>query len=51
MEKEELWEKTRFKDSVIEELKKENYRISLDMGQLENENRQLRKEIAELKGC
>jgi hypothetical protein len=32
LEKEELWEKIRSKNRIIEELKKKNYRISLDMG-------------------
>jgi molybdopterin converting factor small subunit len=51
LEKEELWEKIRSKDRIVEELKKENYRISLDLEQLKKENQRLRKEIAELKGC
>ncbi|MGC1121875.1 MAG: hypothetical protein WBA22_12355 [Candidatus Methanofastidiosia archaeon] len=51
LEEEELWEKIRLKERIIEELKKKNYRISLDMEQLKKENQQLRKRIAELKGC
>ncbi|MBU7037389.1 MAG: hypothetical protein HXS52_05630 [Theionarchaea archaeon] len=50
VEKEELWEKIKSKERIIEELKK-NYRISLDRKQLKKENQQLGKGKAELKGC
>lgn len=50
LEKEELWEKIRSKNRIIEELKKKNYRILLDMEQLQKENRQLRKELEDLLG-
>jgi hypothetical protein len=49
LEKVELWEKIRSKDRIIEELKKKNYRVSLNMEQLERENRHLREELLELK--
>jgi hypothetical protein len=51
LEKEELWEKIRSKERIIEELKKKNYRISLNLEQLEKKNRQLRKELLDLREC
>jgi hypothetical protein len=50
LEKEELWEKIRSKNRIIDELKKKNYKILLDMEQLQEANRRLKSELLKANG-
>jgi hypothetical protein len=43
LEMEQLWDRLRSRDRVIEELKKKNYKMLLGMEQLQKENHNLRK--------
>jgi hypothetical protein len=45
LEMEQLWDRLRSRDRIIEELKKKNYRMLLDMEHLREENHSLKVEL------
>ena len=48
LEKEDLWDRLRSKDAVIEELRKKNYKRVLEIQRLEKENQTLKKKLLEI---
>jgi hypothetical protein len=49
LEVEQLWDRLRSRNRIIEELKKKNYKMLLDVEQLQEENHSLRKELSKFK--
>jgi hypothetical protein len=48
LEMEQLWDRLRSRDRIIEELKKKNYKMLLDVEQLQEENHDLREVLSKL---
>jgi hypothetical protein len=46
LEMEQLWDRLRSRDRIIEELKKKNYKMLLDVEQLQKENHNLKEELS-----
>jgi hypothetical protein len=49
LEMEQLWDRLRSRDRIIEELKKKNYKMLLDVEQLQKENHNLKEELSHIK--